>query len=71
MSRLERVCNQLLRTGKPKLLFLFLRFPASLYAFLLLLRNKAFDWGWKKTETVPCKVVSVGNISLGGLEKRP
>ena len=71
MSRLERVCNQLLRTGKPKLLFLFLRFPASLYAFLLLLRNKAFDWGWKKTETVPCKVVSVGNISLGGTGKTP
>jgi len=35
------------------------------------LRNRAFDAGWRRAERVPARVVSVGNIVVGGSGKTP
>jgi tetraacyldisaccharide 4'-kinase len=42
-----------------------------LYGLAVRARNKAFDWGVKKTHDAPVPVVSVGNITTGGTGKTP
>jgi tetraacyldisaccharide 4'-kinase len=50
----------------------FILIPFSLiYGFILWIRNKLFDWGVKRTETVNTAVISIGNLSVGGTGKSP
>lgn len=44
---------------------------AMLYGALMWLRNRAFDWGWKKSHRVNTVILSVGNLSMGGTGKTP
>lgn len=46
--------------------------PLSLfYGIVTLLRNKMYDWGWRKTYDIPIKSICVGNLSVGGTGKSP
>ncbi len=50
----------------------FLLWPFSwLYGSVMLIRNKAFDWGWFEQKKVDVHVISVGNLSTGGTGKSP
>jgi tetraacyldisaccharide 4'-kinase len=54
------------------ILIKILLFPlALLYALIMLVRNKAFDWKLLKTSEFPVKVISIGNLSYGGTGKTP
>ena len=47
-------------------------FPFSvLYRFIILFRNFCYDKKLIKTNQLPCDVISIGNISFGGIGKTP
>jgi tetraacyldisaccharide 4'-kinase len=49
-----------------------LLFPFSLvYGFIILVRNKCYDWGWFKSQQFHIPIISVGNLEVGGSGKTP
>ena len=52
--------------------FRFILYPfALIYGSVLWCRNRLFDWGVLSTENVLAKVISIGNLSMGGTGKSP
>ena len=50
----------------------FLLIPLSwLYGLIVSIRNRCYAIGVFRTRTLPCRVVSVGNIAVGGTGKTP
>jgi len=46
-----------------------LRGGALLYGAAVAARNRAYDRGWVRQARLPCPVISIGNLSLGGTGK--
>ena len=50
----------------------YLLYPVSiLYRFIMLIRNFCYDKNLIKTNQLPCLVISIGNLTLGGTGKTP
>lgn len=59
-------------TDKLNKFFLFLLTPLGVvYRFFMWVRNLCYDTGFFPSQKLSCKVVSVGNITLGGTGKTP
>lgn len=54
-----------------RLLLVPLYFISLLYRFIVLLRHTLYRTGVLKSYALPCRVISVGNITLGGTGKTP
>ncbi|WP_233570426.1 tetraacyldisaccharide 4'-kinase [Prosthecochloris sp. ZM_2] len=63
--------SSLPHTPLPDLLQKLLAPAASIYGMIMTARNKLFDAGILRSETVPLPVISVGNITAGGTGKSP
>ncbi len=49
--------------------FLFL--PGMVYGAAVRLRNVLYDAGWPRAHHLPCTVISIGNLTVGGTGKSP
>jgi len=60
------------KTGLGPLLLRALLWVGSVgYGGAVRLRNRLYDWGWKRTYRTTVPVVSIGNLTLGGTGKTP
>ncbi|MDD5451824.1 MAG: tetraacyldisaccharide 4'-kinase [Desulfovibrionales bacterium] len=62
--------NPKLATRNSQLVTLLLPF-GHLYGQIMRLRAKLYDFGLFKTRSLPCRVISIGNLTLGGTGKTP
>ena len=54
-----------------KLILLFLRVSSWLYGAGLTFKLNLYRWGLRKRYKLPCKVISLGNVTVGGTGKTP
>ncbi|TDX59212.1 tetraacyldisaccharide 4'-kinase [Orenia marismortui] len=54
-----------------KIILVLLTILSSLYRSIIILRNKLYDWDIKKSKQLDAKVISIGNITVGGTGKTP
>jgi tetraacyldisaccharide 4'-kinase len=59
------------QSGKPSFLTVFLSLLSLPYRMAVSARNSGYDLGILKQHRLPCKVISVGNITVGGTGKTP
>lgn len=71
MGRLTRAVEATWTRGDAGGLGLALRALAAPYGAAMAIRNRAFDRGWLPARRVPARVVSVGNLVVGGSGKTP
>lgn len=55
----------------PSLIKFCLTLLAQIYRLIIYLRKKVYDWGLKESTTLDARVISVGNITVGGTGKTP
>ncbi|HJU03869.1 MAG TPA: tetraacyldisaccharide 4'-kinase [Nitrospiraceae bacterium] len=48
-----------------------LQFMAVPYGLVVRARNLLYDHGWNRVQRLPCRVVSIGNVTVGGTGKTP
>ena len=72
---LEEYLLEVIRREKtgllPGLILVILTILAKIYRVTVFMRKKIYDWGIKKSKSLDCKVISVGNITVGGTGKTP
>ncbi len=65
---LDKIYKWLLKTEFSIILFWPL---AVFYYFFFILRKSLYKAGLRKSQSLPCQIISVGNITLGGTGKTP
>jgi tetraacyldisaccharide 4'-kinase len=74
-QKLEKYLLKVVRGHKQgfvaKVVLLICTLLANIYYLGIKTRSKFYNWGIKRSEELPCTVISVGNITVGGTGKTP